>query len=75
MEIMEDKKVNLKQYKGHHRRFPWTLLIRMIVAFATIAMIWYLMEWTKELNQNRAIKHNHNAIEIEYKTTPSESNN
>jgi len=63
----EDKKVNLKQFKGHHRRFPWAMLVRVFFVFASVAMVWYLMEWTKELAEKRAIQQKDDSIEIEYK--------
>ncbi len=67
MEASKVKKIDLKQFKGHQRRFPWTMIIRVFVAFATIAMIWFLMEWTKEIAENRKIREvEDDAIEIEY---------
>lgn len=66
MESSEDKKIDLKQFKGHYRRFPWIMIIRVFVAFATIAMIWFLMEWTKEIAEKRTIPAVDDAIEIEY---------
>lgn len=66
MENLQDKKVDLKQFKGHHRRFPWAMLVRVFIAFATIAMIWYFMEWTKEIQYPRAIRQDDHEIEIEY---------
>ena len=67
MEASKVKKIDLKQFKGHHRRFPWTMIIRVFVAFATIAMIWFLMEWTKEIAEIRKIREvEDDAIEIEY---------
>ncbi len=66
MNQFEDKKVNLKQFKGHQRRFPWAMFVRVFVAFATITMIWYLMKWTKELADKRAGEEKDHSIEIEY---------
>lgn len=66
MESSKDKKIDLKQFKGHHRRFPWTMIIRVFVAFATLAMIWFLMEWTKEIAEKRTIQEVDDSIEIEY---------
>lgn len=70
LEEEKNKNVDLKQFKGHHRRFPWALLIRIFVASATIFMIWLLMEWTKEMkanrNQNNEDQDRNREIEIEY---------
>lgn len=66
MNQFKDRKVNLKQFKGHHRRFPWAMLVRVLVACASIGMIWFLMDWTKELSDKNAVEEKDYSIEIEY---------
>lgn len=67
---MEDNdgniKVDLKKFKGHHRKFPWSLIIRIFVVCVSVGMIFLLVRWTEEIKANRAIKQNDKEIEIEY---------
>lgn len=61
METEDDINVNLKQFKGHYRKFPWTLLLKVIIVAGFIAMIFYVTGALKEIktkqgNENPALE-------------------
>ncbi len=53
MENDEPVKVNLRQYKGHFRKFPWALLVRIMVIIASLAVIFFLMKTVTDLQEKK----------------------
>lgn len=49
MENEEELKVDLKKFKGHHRKFPWALIIRIIVAIVSVGIIVVLLQFLGEV--------------------------
>lgn len=45
----EEIKLNLKRYKGHHRKFPWSLVIRIVTAFVALGIIIVLLKSLADL--------------------------
>jgi len=60
-EEQDSEKLNLSQFKRHTRRFPWALLVRIVVALIAIGMIWYVSELVLSKSNKEEFK-----IEIEY---------
>jgi hypothetical protein len=58
--------VDFKKFKGHHRKFPWALVIRMIVALISIAIIFFLVQFLDERMKAKPVKEPEFKIEIEY---------
>ena len=63
-ESEEKIEVDFKKFKGHHRKFPWGLIIRIIVAGISIAIIFFLVQFLDETRKNRLEETPQ--IEIEY---------
>ena len=45
--------VDFKKFKGHHRKFPWALVIRVFVAAICIAIIFFLVEYLDDWQKNQ----------------------
>lgn len=65
MDSEEEKQVDLKKFKGHHRKFPWTLLLKIIIVSGFIAMIFYVTGAIEESKSKRIEKKPDLEIEIE----------
>ena len=67
-ELEEEMKLDLKRYKGHHRKFPWALIIRIVVALVTIGILLLLFESLSDLKVNDAINDSNEefTIEVDY---------
>jgi len=59
--------LDLKKYKNHNRKFPWKLIVRIITALISIAMIWYVSQVLKERQMENQQKENAE-LEIEVET-------
>jgi hypothetical protein len=66
LESEENITVDFKKFKGHHRKFPWALLIRIFVAIISIAIIFFLVQYLDEVRQRQAIDNSGQEIEIEF---------
>ena len=64
-EISENNSVNLKKYKVHYRKFPWALIIRIIVAFVSIAIIVVMLDYIDERRKNKQIPATEQDFELE----------
>jgi hypothetical protein len=58
--------VDFKKFKGHHRKFPRALVIRIIVALISIAIIFFLVQFLDERMKAESVKEPEFQIEIEY---------
>jgi len=50
----EKIKLNLRRYKGHHRKFPWSLVIRIVTAFVALGIIIVLLKSLTDLKAKEA---------------------
>ncbi|NOQ74512.1 MAG: hypothetical protein GQ574_21050 [Crocinitomix sp.] len=68
MESESDEKivVDFKKFKGHHRKFPWTLIIRVIVALVSIAIIFFLVQFLDERLKEQPTEKRDIEIEVEF---------
>ncbi|MCC7453414.1 MAG: hypothetical protein IT222_04545 [Crocinitomix sp.] len=48
METEDIEKINLTQFKGHHRKFPWGLVIRIILVGVGFIVITILLNQLSE---------------------------
>ena len=66
MQTDEEEKitVDFKKFKGHHRKFPWPLVIRIVVAAVCIGIIFYLVEYLDAVRKSKIEEKP--AFEIEY---------
>lgn len=58
--------VDFKKFKGHHRKFPWALFIRIIVALVSIAIIFFLVQFLDERLEAEPVNKPDLEIEVEY---------
>lgn len=49
MEQKENLKINLKQFKGHYRKFPWALIFRIFFALLSIGLIFFMIRFVSEI--------------------------
>jgi len=49
-----DKKVNLKQYSNHQKRFPWQLVIRILSGIVMVGFIYYVTDELFKSEQNKS---------------------
>lgn len=56
--------VDFKKFKGHHRKFPWALVIRVLVAAVCIGIIFFLVEYLDDWRKNQPT--DQPEIEIEF---------
>lgn len=48
METEDIEKINLTQFKGHHRKFPWGLVIRIILVAVGFIVVTILLNQLSE---------------------------
>ncbi len=53
-ENRDENQINLQQFKRYNRRFPWSLIVRIIVALITIGLIVYLATIIQEKQEKTA---------------------
>jgi hypothetical protein len=63
-ETEEKITVDFKKFKGHHRKFPWALVIRVFVALVSIAIIFFLVQYLDDVR--KAQQEEKPEFEIEY---------
>lgn len=64
MESKDDKNVNLKQFKGHHRKFPWRLLLKVI--FMVGFLTFFILLTNRLVEAKSKVVDEENEIEIEF---------
>lgn len=67
-EFDENIKVDLKKFKGHYRKFPWALIIRVIVACISIGIIFVMVKSVAELKEKKQKDKERDEIQIEYQS-------
>ena len=68
METESEEKitVDFKKFKGHHRKFPWALIIRVFVALVSIAMIFFLVQYLDDVRKKQQEEKPEFEIEYEF---------
>lgn len=64
MEPEEDIKIDLKQFKGHHRKFPWALIFRVLFAAVSVGIIFFMVRFVSEIKSRNAL--NKDEIQLEW---------
>ncbi len=64
METEDIDKINLTQFKGHHRKFPWGLVIRIILLAVGFIVVSILLNQLSE-KFDQPDRNNQNEVEIE----------
>lgn len=59
---MDEERVNLRQYQRFERKFPWSLILKIIIAGLLIAAILYM---TKMLETTETAPENGIEVEVE----------
>jgi len=60
-----DDRPNLSQYKRFQRKFPWSLIIRLVVILASIGIIYILLEQTLLYQNDKTEKQAPFEVDIE----------
>ncbi|MDG1914186.1 MAG: hypothetical protein P8I55_06310 [Crocinitomix sp.] len=68
METESEEKitVDFKKFKGHHRKFPWALIIRVFVALVSIAIIFFLVQYLDDVRKKQQEEKPEFEIEYEF---------
>jgi cytoskeletal protein RodZ len=53
MDKKSDERPNLTQFKRYQRKFPWSLIIRLVFIVASIGVIYFLMRETLEIQKTQ----------------------
>lgn len=64
METEDIDKINLTQFKGHHRKFPWGLVIRIILVAVGFIVVTILLNQLSE-KYDQPIKNIEKDVELE----------
>lgn len=51
MNDKSENRPNLKQYKRHVRKFPWSIVIRTVAIMISLAIVYYLIKETIDLTK------------------------
>ncbi len=65
-ESEEKTTVDFKKFKGHHRKFPWALIIRVFVALVSIAIIFFLVQYLDDVRKKQQEEKPEFEIEYEF---------
>jgi hypothetical protein len=64
METEDIEKINLSKFKGHHRKFPWGLVIRIILVAVGFIVVTILLNQLSE-KYDQPERNNQKDLELE----------